>query len=56
VTAVKKQMHYLAKGHIIRSSAEFCELREPAVSYIGQFEAQKGDIVLENTLLLIESD
>jgi putative transposase len=56
VTAVKKQMHHLAKGRLIRSSTEFCELRDPEASYIGHFEAQKGDIGLKNTLLWNESD
>ena len=56
VTAVKKQMHHLAKGRLIRSSTEFCELRESEASYIGHFGAQKGDIVLKNTLPWNEND
>ena len=53
---VEPQMHHLAKGRLIRSSAEFCELRDPEASYIGHFEAQKGDIGQENTLLWNESN
>ena len=56
VAAVKKQMHHLAIGRLIRSSTEFCELRDPEASYIGHFKAQKGDIGLKNTLLWNESD
>jgi hypothetical protein len=55
VTAVKKQMHHLAKGPLIRLSTEFCELRDPEASYIGHFDTQKGDIGLENTLLWNQS-
>ena len=49
VAAVKKQMHHLAKGRIIRSSTEVCELRDPEAYYILAISKLKKTILDRKT-------